>query len=575
MASDWVWLRRYSAEPPGRFAALLAEGEQRGTCLRELQRWFMILIDFESYLAQNRTSKLQVVWEGLPWAASPWVREIFCALDECEFRTVPGDIARELEAVSQLFKHSVFCERAFNLCRDRSRHAKSGFQGSMLSFHTVLNSNLMDESDRPQGAQRPSQGCPSSFPTSNKVLFDAMQCDEFSLDGEGYLKKMMDAPEALSTTRFLASNLVWEAVQACHGRWPRLEDTWHCLLPRKFAILRSPQTSIGLVVHTSPHAVLLVSMDHYSNGAHSYVRFRKDGYGKLSFQVRVLIDSEGWTSRLVQILPPCDPKYQQLSAVDQGAPCMYLDLDKPARNILKAAAMEGFKGLTVPQMAQIIDYYSVPWEGQRPTKECDITRLLVSWQFPKWSDEQVSTAVGARSEKCRQQPFATVLTPENVEHLKDVAAGLDKDEIKGMSDTADKFVSALKSMPKARVALPPTPFPSGAASSSSGVTGPPSSEPLSAKDWRLLPGLPEGSIEQPQAKEFLPSMVGCVISVHQNSRWMVKYPREVYPRSHSASFTPGDESSILEALRAALLWAWRSHKEKTGQGCPWNLGEPV
>lgn len=570
VAADLVWLRRYSDELPGKFSSLLRE-ESAPRALEELKMWFKLLEEFEEKVGDPEC-KLSSFWQAMPWAASPWVREVFVGLAEAEFVRVPSDLLVELQAVARCWRQSVFCERAFNYCRDRSRHSKSGFMGAKLRFHTLLNSSLMADSDRPQGSAEPKRPMPGRFPADTSELFDARSADSFSL-GEAYLDTMMATGHTMGPSRFLSSNLAWAAVRECTSTsWRRLHSVWHSLLPRKHQMLWPRTRGLWLVLSTSPYAVLALACITRTVGGNSYVDYKLDVEGQLIPSALVLYDSDDWTCRPITVLPPGDSRYHAPASGYGSGPCMFLDPAQPGLRLLRAAATDALRGLTVPQLLQIVDEYSVEYEGRKPSIESAVVRLLVAWQFPKYSAEQLDAVCARRGARSRQV-FASVLTPANVQHLSDAAAGLDKGEVQSMQETAEKVMTTLQAMPKAKVFLPAAP--PGSGSSSSAGAGSSSSGAQVVKDWRQLPQLPEGSWTQAQAKMYLPDVRGCVISVHKNSAWMIKYPTVSLPRSRSQAFAPGDESSNSEALRLALVWAWRAHKEKTGLPCPWNLGEPI
>lgn len=174
----------------------------------------------------------------------------------------------------------------------------------------------------------------------------------------------------------------------------------------------------------------------------------------------------------------------------------------------------------------------------------------------------------------RSRPvFATALNPENVKALEAEGAEPTVSNDDNLAEKAEKYVTALRGEPrgKARALMLEERAPAASSSSSSSQAVPQGQ----VADWRSLPTLPEQAWTQPQAKQFLPTAVGCVIAIHKNSSWMIKYPREEYPKSHTVAFTPGDIESSSEALRECLRWAWRCHRKACGQECPYNLGEAL
>ena len=252
---------------------------------------------------------------------------------------------------------------------------------------------------------------------------------------------------------------------------------------------------------------------------------------------------------------------------------MYVDPGKKAKSLVAAAAADAFIGVTLPQMGRLLDHYSVPHEGRRPISEYDMASCFVKWQFPALPKDEVEAIVQTRS--LRSKPvFASVLTPDNAEVLAQDEGAEGKDQVDSMMQQADHYVKSLKE--QAKVKVKPNLDKVGIDIASSGQTPASSSGPLpSALSWMALPTLPEAAHDQQTASKFLPVVKSCTIAIHKKSPWQVKDPKPDFPRSHTRSYTPGDQASANQALRECLLWAWRAHRSLTGQPCPYNLGAAV
>ena len=98
--------------------------------------------------------------------------------------------------------------------------------------------------------------------------------------------------------------------------------------------------------------------------------------------------------------------------IDFTAFRMCFEDDKPSMPLLRAAAQDAFKGLTVSDMQTLLAHFEVPYDGRRPTLEVEVCRLLVAWQLPHLSKEEVTAIVAKRTEKANVV-FATALHSEN------------------------------------------------------------------------------------------------------------------------------------------------------------------
>lgn len=169
--------------------------------------------------------------------------------------------------------------------------------------------------------------------------------------------------------------------------------------------------------------------------------------------------------------------------------------------------------------------------------------------------------------------FASALNPENCKVLEEEGEAM-LDDDRDFKKRATKYAEDLSHEAAARAPVRLGAL-SAAVAGTYAAASSASSGPPPAQDWRALAVLPDQAWDQTAAKGWLPIVTGCVISVHQRTRWMVKYQCDLPPRSFSMAFVPGDNTNATEALRECLLWAWRAHKQKTGAECPFNLGALV
>ena len=115
--------------------------------------------------------------------------------------------------------------------------------------------------------------------------------------------------------------------------------------------------------------------------------------------------------------------------------------------------------------------------------------------------------------------------------------------------------------------MPPDGKASGAPAAGSGHVDAASSTPAAPV---LKPPIPNVTTRD-EAQECLPVQKGCTISIHSNTRWLVKYTMRIKtPRSRSEIFLEGDAGSHREAVLKCIRWAWASHLEMHPESvCPW------
>lgn len=299
--------------------------------------------------------------------------------------------------------------------------------------------------------------------------------------------------------------------------------------------------------------------------------YSRDANGYVSITIT---KSEGWYVRDVQVAPPILAKANSWLGAQYPGIATMIDGTCNRFNMLQGAAHDGWRGLTVEHMNNLIDHFvpSLAFAGGRPVLEAEVAEALVRWHWPNASDADVQEMVGKRPMRARPV-FASAMHPENVRVIEKEGGDqlpVDAAELEAKAETyrqglAQEPTGKINNTASSSAACP------SASSSSSGVGNP----RLAASDWRALPSLPDGILSRPEATQFLPSVTACTVAHHKESAWMIKYPTSAPPRSHSVSFTPGDGPSSSAALRECLLWFWRAHHATIGDPCPYCLGEPI
>lgn len=194
----------------------------------------------------------------------------------------------------------------------------------------------------------------------------------------------------------------------------------------------------------------------------------------------------------------------------------------------------------------------------------------MSWQLPQLSPGEVDEIVDQRKSRGRAV-FASVLNPQNCEVLGEAGAEVVVERQVEMKELAEKYAAGLAQEPRAKAPASVKPAQPGAPKAGP-IGDSTASSSRAPSDWRSLPTLPAQAWTQIQAKEWLPKKAGTTIAIHKGTAWMIKYPRDEFPRSHTVSFSPGDIEGSTSARRECLVWAWRCHREKDGAECPYNSG---
>eukprot|EP00971_Amphidinium_carterae_P241164 4787823-Amphidinium_carterae.4 len=98
-------------------------------------------------------------------------------------------------------------------------------------------------------------------------------------------------------------------------------------------------------------------------------------------------------------------------------------------------------------------------------------------------------------------------------------------------------------------------------------------KPVNARHWVAKKSLPEVASELHKAKELLPSVAGCRLTVDQKrfQRWSGTYPREHPPFYVTKAWGAGTGLSTAQALKYVLEVVWSWHAEATGERCPYDF----
>ena len=219
--------------------------------------------------------------------------------------------------------------------------------------------------------------------------------------------------------------------------------------------------------------------------------------------------------------------------------------------ILKYAAMQGFKPLTVPMMQRLISYLEID-EAPRPTTEAQCATTLIKHVCPATEDDVLAFYLGQRHMRVKPK-VDTFLSADLINCTSGIMAEAETEEAMRDINNFKRDVEALKT-----VALK---------LKSSNAT----------KPNKLKAFAPCDSAALESARAYLPP--GATLSQEKewHSRWKASYDKCVLPPySKSCSFDPHDADSARKALIKVLMWAWgQACLADWSWWCPWTFDDDV
>lgn len=206
---------------PGAFARLLSERHREGGLRHARKTW-------EAVCSAEASGDLWVVTfaRQLLWPGNPWIRELFVALLEADFASLPCDLeATLLEMFADLGTKLI--EDAFGQLRLAMRTSGKGHLGPVAQWHALTHGGLLEESGR--APVLPTRG--DHVGVKNRQLpattFQARP-RKFCL-GSAVLKEYM-APKAgdvtVSGDRYQKLPLQHSALLWCESDWGKLKLVW-------------------------------------------------------------------------------------------------------------------------------------------------------------------------------------------------------------------------------------------------------------------------------------------------------------------------------------------------------------
>ena len=247
-----------------------------------------------------------------------------------------------------------------------------------------------------------------------------------------------------------------------------------------------------------------------------------------------------------------------------GPPCMLTELpehertqglclvrDGPAVPLLQAAALRGFRKLTVPFLSRLYDLCKVEREGRKPRTEVTLLDALIRHCLPELDNAAAAAIIAARAKKTEELELASELFSDDV--YKEIRCFTDDKD-------ASEYQSLLEKSSRA---------PKGPAHHSK--TGVPAvlEAARGRVDWS-----PDLDVEW--ARAHTPPCVGCGLSKETlwHFRWRGTYShRPAGPFVVTRTWAKDNVDSCKVALAFVLAKLWECHEEVTGAVCPFSFEE--
>jgi hypothetical protein len=525
---------------------------------------------------------LQEYCKNLLWPENSWVREVCLAVEEMgEGHCLPSDMYREVYDYSLGFGTTKVNEDLFNHLRKVEKASPGGRLGGRAIWHASINSSILPENDLPR--LQASHDDKTTAKLAGRVFtqsdFDARTKGLFSLGEEKFIALKDHGPEwpTPSAERYVLRPLALRSLISFRGNFLKLKSQFYSLLATPGDLLLDrgdPVTTRGaLVLQTTEFGAITWRCNlKLCNGLRVVLPFNYTDESEPWQQWQICDCSEVFTIPVRAMPPTVARRELQLDHTSETR-CRGVVLVLPKNTkpelLLRSAARTAFRRFTCSQMLALIADAAVPYTGPRPTRERDIAELLVRWQLPDSTDEEVEQYLNHRALR-PPVGHSSVLCADNLGALEGL---LHDDEFKDVADAVHKTV------PKPTTKVGPASSSACAASSASAPTGPAaaSSGSGAASSSTAIPivlrPISPADYTVPEARDFMPFAIGAWLGINsQKNCWQVKYPMKVdFPKSHTETWGVGGTSpTYLTCLANCLQWVWVEHTRATGSVCPYD-----
>ena len=590
----------YRVSPPGCFVRLVSKDREEHDAGMVWLKKLYLAVEAAEELA--KTDAWMARWlDGLLWRNNPWVMEKFTALAETEFTCIPQDQQSEF---ADPFKGvgTKDMEDSINELRRCCEESPAGNVSTAHQWWHLQNCGLFDER-----GYRPVQPTKQDYvghgrQSLPKKMFNAgSYLKNFSLGDDAAKLLVGNSFTCPNADNFMKQCIRTSALEWAHGKeFEKLKLLWTNKLFVKGTVVSHRE---GLVDNI---ALLVVSVSEYGfigwrvrvimEGGIEWVRFTNPE--AVPFEIKHVEDPEEWT--VIQ----CEPVHPSV-AVQANDGRQNIDFDAygyrtagtAPQALLDYNALNGFRGWTCPSMLMLLDWMPGEPVRPKPVREADILAALLKKMFTDLPAALIQQCLETRKPTL-QLCYTPAITAENKDLATEAieagedqlisseiekqakrrkpgtgSAGKNCDPTTPTGPSSSSTPPVVSVDPSPVVSVDPSPLPplalKPASSAESSSHGPAPTPPPP----RRRPPLPD-MLDIDMAREYMPEALGASLSIHTNTRWIVKYMNRTTPGPKTHSRTWDSDESHRTLFLVCMRWVWERHKEATGKQPVWDFSEP-
>eukprot|EP00971_Amphidinium_carterae_P144949 2871933-Amphidinium_carterae.1 len=569
--------------PPGCFHGLLAESpEVRTSCAAYCHELWKRLLQLEHDAHTNVTCHNHV--QALLWPQWSWIRHLFIALSETNWQELPADIRTEL-LESTFVVGTKMVEDSINFVRAVKKTNTVGHLGPLAIWQRLQQSGLLADNDVQEVPPLESESSMDVEVLTERDL--EAKYNEYSL-GDAALQEILagntfahPGPRAmhnipLATSRVFAGHL--DSIRYDLNFISKLGCIGQVLYDSA-----GHNDEALLVMKVSGHGVVTWRCTSRVLSAGDTVRELVPLQGKRSAEgvfaapwklVTLVAPVSRWSMTPVTVLPPLWKPTETQPYANPHASIMLIEDRIENTSLLRAAAKDGFRHCTVPDLQSLIRH--MEWSvNPMPHTERDLTATCLEHALPEATAEE------------RQRLFDM----RHYRHESRVKGVIDEDAVRGLMGALEPDEAAIAEARLSKAAqgkrkhdatersstenaqhtasASSRQHPSSSSGAASSSNAPLQSVDVSAT--AVQPGATVGRrAAYPADKQFdihegrRMCPPGATLAIHTDRSWQVKYPKKpTNPRSKSVTWGPVTGYTYNGALRACLEWAWAAYTEDT------------
>ena len=544
---------------------------------------------------------------SLLWPDGTWNREVLLALEECEGRDLPTDIAAEVDAM-QRRSGSVIVEDTLNYLRSQQRQQQSGQLGPSRTWHRLVDCGLLEDND----VVDLSKSSDLRDGIGNQVTKDTFKPNPADLSlGDGGYNTLFDTVAWRNPGPNLLKDLPVgsQALIACRHDLNRLRTVWQSRLaiPGFIIFDEAAPDEYLYVIRSTAFGAIVAEAAIESVDDCAVVRLRLDRSAIRTIHIdrhrsfKALPTRVKAPRRMPRVPRPRFTGLEGVLIEVVGDITCFMP-------IVEAAATAAFVSWTKDELLQLAAF--MQFRGRHGSSEHAIVTFVVAQVLPSLSPDEVAAIVAQRKTK-KSAVLESALTPEN---LATIEENFVHQDIEAAARNVHKH---LERQERAQGLPPPDPVPTPSQLGCEGFPAmgsggdcalPPSSRPElvppatppAAEDLQPVLGAQQPTVGPPRtrnpctsrlpdeieygaldAKAWLPPVKGCTCWIHSDGRaWVARFAHRVTsgPKTHHVTFGGNAGFSMNYALRRCLEWAWeRALEADASMVCPhdWScLGGP-